>query len=298
MRKDRIDAAGAAMLVGFCFLFALNQVAIKVSNGGFQPVFGAALRSAVAILCILAYMRLRGRPVGVEPGTLRAGLLIGALFSAEFVLLFMALDLTTVSRTSVIFYTMPIWLALAAHFLLPGDRLTPRRLSGLVLAFAGMAWALLDRGMAGGAVPSLAGDLCALGAALAWAGIALCARGTAMARVGPEKQLLWQVAVSVPVLALAAPFFGPFLREPAAIHVAALLFQAVVVVTFGFIAWLWTLARYPASSVAAFSFLTPVVGVALGHALLDEPVAPALVGALVLVAAGLVLVNGGRARRT
>ena len=75
-RSDRIDAFGATALVGFAVLFALNQVSIKITNGGFQPVFLAALRSALAIPCILAVIRLRGlspRPAPACPpwGTAR-----------------------------------------------------------------------------------------------------------------------------------------------------------------------------------------------------------------------------------
>ncbi len=294
-RKDHIDAFGASALIGFALLFAVNQVVIKVTNGGFQPVFLAALRSAIAIFCILAWMRLRGIPLAIAPGTIPAGLLIGALFSAEFVFLFLALDLTSVARSSVIFYSMPVWLAVGAHFLLPGDAMTRRKAAGLALAVAGVAWAILDRGAGGQA--SLAGDLCALAAAASWAGIALCARGTAMARVKPEIQLLWQVGVSIPALFAASVFFGPFLRDPGWLHIWGLLFQAVMVVTLGFIGWLWLLSRYPASGVASFSFLTPVFGVALGWALLGEEISLSIIGALVLVAAGIVLINRPGSRK-
>ena len=289
-RKDRIDAFGASALVGFAFLFAVNQVVIKITNGGFQPVFLAALRSALAVVCVLAWMRWRGIPLRIEPGTAGAGLAIGTVFSLEFVGLFMALDLTTVARSAVIFYSMPLWLALGAHLWLPGERLTPPKVAGLALAFAGVAWAIQDREGAGGQA-SLAGDLFALMGALGWAGIALIARCTSMARVRPEVQLLWQVAVSVPVLLLLATFFGPFLRDPGPVHVAGLLFQVVAVVTFGFIGWLWLLQNYPAAQVGSFSFLTPVLGVALGWAVLGEEVSVSILGALVLVAAGIVLIN-------
>ena len=40
---------------------------------------------------------------------------MGMLFAGEFMFLFTALDLTTVARASVIFYTMPLWLALIGH---------------------------------------------------------------------------------------------------------------------------------------------------------------------------------------
>jgi drug/metabolite transporter (DMT)-like permease len=52
----------------------------------------------------------------------RAGVLIGGAFGAEFFFLFVALDQTTLVRASVLFYAMPLWLAVAAHFLFPGER--------------------------------------------------------------------------------------------------------------------------------------------------------------------------------
>ena len=41
-----------------------------------------------------------------------------------FLFLFLALDLTAVSRASVIFYSMPVWFAIMAHFGLPSERIT------------------------------------------------------------------------------------------------------------------------------------------------------------------------------
>ena len=289
-RKDRIDAVGAAGLIAAALLFAVNQVSIKLMNEGFQPVFLAGLRSVLAIACIWGWMRLRGHPLRFSAGSIPAGVLMGVMFAAEFLFLFLALDLTTVVRSAIIFYSMPVWLALMAHFGLPGERITRSKAVGLAVAFAGTAWAILDRGDAAGTA-SLAGDLCALAGALGWAGTAFMARGSAMVRERPEMQLFWMVLVSGPLLLALAPAFGPLIRDLQPIHFAGLFFQVVVVVTGGFIFWLWLLSIYPASGVASFSFLTPVFGVTLGWLWLDEPVGPSTLGAGALVAAGIVLIN-------
>jgi drug/metabolite transporter (DMT)-like permease len=289
-QKTRIDAFGAISLTGFALLLAFNQVVIKVVNDGLQPVFFAGLRSLGGALVIFAWMWARGLSTRIKPGTVGPGLLIGAVFAVEFICLFKALDLTSVTRTSVIFYTMPMWLALAAHFLIPGDRLTVQKSAGLILAFAGVVIALTLRG-AGEGETSLLGDALALVAAIMWAAIALCARATALKEVRPEMQLLWQLTVSAPLLLGAAVFFGPLLRDPSLLHWAGLGFQIVFIVSAGFLFWLWLLSIYPASSVAAFSFLSPVFGVALGWLLLDEVVGPGIIVSLVLVCAGLILIN-------
>lgn len=288
-RKDNIDALGAASLVAFSAVLGFNQVVIKIVNSGVQPVFSAGLRSLGAVVLIFLWMRFRGQRPRFDRAALPSGLLCGALFATEFVLLFLALDLTSVARTSVIFYSMPVWLALMAHLAIPGERISARKSLGLALAFGGVAWALLDRD--GNGEVSLAGDLMALVAAVAWAGIALVARVTAFSRVEPTMQIFWQVAVSAPILLAAALFFGPFLRDLQPIHVAGMGFQIVVVATAGYLFWFWLLKLYPASGVASFSFLSPVFGVVFGWLILGEQVGLSLLGALVLVAVGLVLVN-------
>lgn len=289
-QKDRIDAFGATALTGFALLLAFNQVVVKVVNEGLQPVFFAALRSMGAALYIYMWMRFRGLEISIQPGTLLPGLLIGSLFAVEFLLLFLALDLTTVTRTSVIFYTMPVWLALGAHVLIPGERITATKGAGLALAFAGVVIAIVLRGGDAGEA-SLLGDLLALGGAFAWAGIALCARATSLRTVRPEVQLLWQLSISAPILLGLSFFFGPLLRDPQVIHWAGLGFQILIVASAGFLLWLWLLSIYPAATVAAFSFLTPVFGVSLGWLLLDERLSWPIALALVLVVAGLMLIN-------
>ncbi|MEO0989608.1 MAG: DMT family transporter [Pseudomonadota bacterium] len=292
-RKDRIDTFGAVALTAFAAFLAFNQVVIKVVNDGLQPVFSAGLRSVLAFGIMVTLTVLLKRGNWPTRTTLGPGLLIGLLFSVEFLCLYLALDLTTVSRTAVIFYSMPVWMAVMAHFLLPGDRMTGPKAVGLALAMAGVAWAIFDRSDSGpdSGVASLTGDLLALGSAISWAGIALVAKGSALRTATPMTQLCWQLGVSGILLMAAAPFFGPFIREFTALTAWGLAFHVVVVASAGFLFWLWLLSIYPASGVASFSFLSPIFGVFLGWAMLGEKVGPGTLMALVLVSVGLVLIN-------
>ena len=289
-QKDRLDAFGVVSLIGFSALLGFNQVVIKVVNEGLQPVYFAGLRSAGSIFCVALWMWVRGIVLRPSPGTIPAGIAIGTFFAAEFLMLFIALDLTTVTRVSVIFYTMPIWMALGAHLLIPGQRLTPMKTAGLLVAFAGVTLAILTRNQQDTGA-SLTGDLLALAASVCWAAVGLLAKGSALAGEPPERQLLWQVAVSAPILLIAAPLFGPLIRDLQPLHLWGLAFQIVVLVSAGFAFWFWLLSVYPAAQVAAFGFLGPIFGVAFGWAILNEPVGPAILAALALVAFGLWLMN-------
>jgi drug/metabolite transporter (DMT)-like permease len=287
-RKTQIDTFGALALIAFALNLAFNQVVIKVTNGGFNPVFAAGLRSLGAIVILTIWMKARGVSFSFPRPTWGWAVVSGLLFTFEFTCLFIALDTTTVSRASVIFYSMPVWLTIAVNFLLPDERLTKLKIIGLTLAMAGVAVALSER--SGGHV-SWMGDLLALAAALCWAGIALLVRVTPLEKVPPAQQLMCQVAISGPILVLIAPLFGPLIRDVQMIHLAGLGFQIIAVASLGFLAWFWLMSVYPASTVASFSFLSPVFSVILGWLLLSEEVALSVWAALILVALGIYLIN-------
>jgi drug/metabolite transporter (DMT)-like permease len=101
--------------------------------------------------------------------------------------------------------------------------------------------------------------------------------------------------VSAPMLALAAELFGERVTaQPSAIAIGSLLYQTFWVAGFTFLAWFALVQRYSASRLSAFTFLTPLFGVAAGYIVLSEPLTPAFAAAVALVIAGLVLVNRPR----
>ena len=287
-KRSNIDMFGVVALTGFALLLAFNQVVIKVTNAGLQPAFFAGVRSIGAMFCVWLWLKYRGIPLHFPNRALQFGILTGCVFAIEFLALFIALDLTTVARSGIIFYSMPLWMAVIAHFATPDDRVNPVKALGLILALAGVVLAFSDRQ---GGEASIWGDLAALVAAIGWASTAMLAKASPLRHARPEVQLWIQVAVSGPILILAAPLFGDVIRDIQPIHLWGLAFQIVVVVSAGFIFWLWLLSIYPASGVASFSFLSPVFSVVLGWWLLGEEVGATILGALVLVALGILLIN-------
>ena len=290
MPKSRFDAPGLAVMLAIQGLLAFSQIVVKLAASGFSPLFFAGARSALAVVFVLAWLIWRGKPFGNWRAELGPGLLIGLSFSVEFIGVFIALDRTSVGHASLLFYSMPLWFAGLAHWLLPGNRMTTGKALGLILAFVGCGVAILSRDTPGSGV-TLTGDLFAVLGALGWTATAFIARGTSLVRVDPGVQLLWMLAVSAPVLLIAAPFMEPLLRDPQPIDWFWLLFQAVVVSTGGYIVWLWLLAEYPAAVVASFSFLTPVMAILMGHFIFGELLSPSLIAAAALVSCGIVLIN-------
>jgi drug/metabolite transporter (DMT)-like permease len=287
-RKDKIDSLGATALISFSAMLGLNQVMIKIVNEGLQPVFQAGMRSVFAFIIVFTYAFFKGNKISISDGSLKPGIITGIFFGLEFVLLFVALDYTSVGRASIMFYSMPVWLTIAAHFLIPNEEITFMRIIGLFCAFAGVIWALSDNSGEGYA---LLGDImCVIGSIL-WAGIVLFARLSNLRKSTPEMQLIYQLAVSPFILIPVAFFFGPFIRELETLHLILFGFQVIGVVSVGFVLWFWVLSIYPASDMASFSFLAPVFGVIFGWLILDENIGLTILGSLFLVSLGIILIN-------
>lgn len=290
-RGGALDRAASVALLVICATWGLNQVAVKLANAGIAPASQAAIRSIASAALVLVWARLRGVPLLARDGTLGYGLAVGALFAVEFLLLYIGLSFTTASRGVVFLYTAPFVVAIGAHLFVPGDRLTPAKAVGLVAAFGGLVLAFWD----GLRLPSrreLGGDLLCLAAAVLWGATTVMVKASPLARAPAEKTLLYQLGVSALVLPLAAALLDePWVFRPTPLVLAALAYQIVVVASASYVAWFWLVTRYPASRLAAFSFLTPVFGVLFGWVLLGEPVGPALVGSVGMLAAGIYLVN-------
>ena len=289
-RRHSVDLAAAAIMVGLTFSWGVNGVAAKVSYAGFDPVFISIVRSLIGGAFVVTWCRWRGIPLLTADGTLAAGALAGLLFGVEFLLLYIGLDHTTVARSTLLVNTMPFWVLVGGHFLL-GEHMTMRKLTGLVLAFAGLVAVFSDKLNAGGA-DTLFGDLLSLTAGLAWALTNIVIkRSKQLTNTSAEKLLLYQLAGAACVGAVALPFAGPLIREVSALPVLSLLFQSIYIVAFTYVLWFWLLRRYPASGLASFTFLTPAFGVLCGGILLGEHLSLRIFLALGLIAAGLIIVN-------
>jgi len=289
-RKDHIDTVAASTLVGFNVLLGLNQALVKLVNGAFSPLFQSGLRSACAFFVVLVWATVARRRLSVRDGSLPYGLFAGYLFAVEFALLFYAVEFTSVARVSLLFYSMPFMTALAAHFLFREDRLTVPRTIGLSLALGGIALVLGDAGSQPNECAWI-GDLLALGAAMAWSGIALFTRGSRLIESSQEQVMLYHTSVSAVLLIPLALVIGVPIRDPTPELLGIFAFQVVVVASAGFLVWSWILRIYPVGRMTSFSLLSPVFGVLFGWLIFSDPLSWRFAVALAAVGVGLVLIN-------
>jgi drug/metabolite transporter (DMT)-like permease len=286
-----LDALAACAVVVLCLSWGINQVAIKFAIHDIPPFIQGAVRSLGATLIVALWCKLRGLPLFARDGTLVPGLAAGVLFGLEFLCIYQGLAFTTATRAVLFIYLAPFFVVLGARIFLPADRFSLSQWLGLLLSFAGMIVAF------GLPTPALdprqtLGDILTVAAALFWAATTLTIKASALNRISAEKVMLYQLVVSAPMLAIAAVFAGERLGHlPPAPALWALAYQTVWVVSVTFVVWFALIKHYSANRLSAFSFLTPLFGVAGGHFLLGEPLTQAFAAAVALVAGGLILVN-------
>ncbi len=292
--SDAITLSGAALLVFVCLMWGGNAVAIKFSNVGMPPLLAATVRSIVAAAAVWLYARAKGHVVALPSGQHVRGMILGLLFGLDFLFLYWGLAYTNASRSVIFLYTHPFWVALGAHFFIKGDRLTALKWAGLLLAFGGMV-AVVSAGSQD--LPPLywLGDLMVAAAALFWALTTLYIKKTSQRPGGAlshYQMLFAQLAYSIPVLALGVALFEwgrPVHFTP--VIWAALFYQCLVVAFFSYLLWFWMINRFKVSGLTAFTFLTPLFGVIMGAVILGEEVAPLVWLGIVLVGAGIYMVN-------
>jgi drug/metabolite transporter (DMT)-like permease len=287
--KGPLDLLAITLTVVLCLSWGLNQVAVKLALPDVPPVMQVTIRAAGATLLLAIWMWARGVKFDFRDGTLKPGLLIGLLFTVEYILIYQGLLYTSASRSVVYLYTAPIFVVIASRWFLPGESFTRLQWIGIVLSFSGIALAFGESSPL--AKPEQAiGNLMMVLAAIGAAGTTLVAKASSLARASYEKTLFYQLAMAVPVSAVCVFLLGESMTSmPSNLSIASLIFQTAWVAFITFLIWFGLIQRYSANRLAALTFLTPLFGVAAGYLILDEPLSAGFLIAVVMVTAGTVL---------
>ncbi|MBF8163444.1 EamA family transporter [Pseudomonas mendocina] len=270
-------------------VWGLNFVVIKVGLEGMPPMLMGALRFMLAAFPAILLVR---RPQVPLRWLLAYGMTISV---GQFAFLFYAMHvgmpagLASLVLQSQAFFT----LFFAALFL--GERLRGSNLFGLLVAACGLALIGLQSGQA----MALAGFVLTIAAASMWALGNVVTRK--LGKVNLLGLVVWGSLIPpLPFLALSLWLEGPALigaslRGIGLQSLAVLAYLAFGATLLGYGLWSRLLSRYPASQVAPFSLLVPVVGISSSALLLGERLGSLQVVGAILVMAGLLLnVWGGR----
>jgi len=273
-----------------CFIWGSTWLAIKVGLGSLPPITFAGIRFAIASCLLASYMVAKRIEVPKDAGTWRVMLFLSLTqIAVPYALTFWGEQYMTAGLTSLLFATLPFFVVVFAHFMIPGERLTPRKVLALLVCFVGVTIIFSKELMF--SLNSLWGGI----AVIVSAGCAGCANVVGKkysAFINSTVNLVVQMSVGA-ILLIAV---GLVLEHGTQMNfnytsVFAILYLAIVGSAFGFAALYWLFGRMEVTRTSLFTFITPIVAVLLGWLILGERIDlnVALGGCLILV--GVVLVN-------
>jgi len=290
MRNEKLNTRAALINLLTAILWGGNSVSIKLALAGIPPSALAGIRFLLGGLVVFIWTKTLGLDLRLNRQEKKgiAGLVL--IFLSQIYLLNAGTVHTLASRSTIFISAYPFFTALFAHFFIPGDRISPTKITGMALAFIGVA-VIFGESLALNNWQYLLGDAMVLTSAML-----LGARQIYLKRLTqnmhPGKVLLWQAAPSLPLFFLISFLF----ESHAGFHInariaASVLYQGLVVAGFCFILLTSLLRRYAASRLAVFGFITPLIGVIVSNLLLGDPISPTVLISLALVGIGITIVN-------
>ena len=289
LSNQDIPLSAALFTVFLCTLFGANAVAIKYSLSGLGPFSAAGIRFSIAAAAIYFWARFTGRPFALRKGQASQLLIISVVFTLQLGLLYLGLGKTSASRGTLMVNLQPFFLLILAHWFIPGDQITKKKILGLMMGAAGMI--LVFSGKKGVTADIQIGDLMVLTNAFLWA-INTVYTKRIIHLFSPFQIVFYPMLFCIPFFLFAGYVFDTnMIMHLDGKVLCALLYQSLVTAAFGFVAWNTMLLKYGAVALHSFIFIMPIAGVLLGGLVLGELITWDLLLALALIVSGIVIVN-------
>ena len=264
-------------------IWGMNWVVMKTANTFFPPITFVAYRflfGALVLLSVWFWLHLPLPKKKYWPWIFLTGILQMGLNNIAAQTSMITLG---AGMVSVLNYSMPVFAAVMAHFLL-GERLNWRKGAGIVLAIAGMA-VLMDV-HAGGDVTAICIGLLS---AVFW-GLASIFVKLKLADVNPISLTTWQM-VCASLSLLAYPAIVPQGEVVwNAESVLCLIYNGVLASALAFFLWSWILQHIEVSKASVAVLAVPVVGVVGGILCLGEPMTLHIFFGMLMIMAGIYIV--------
>ncbi len=288
-QNQEMSFLAVLLTAGLCTLFGANAVAIKISLTGLGVFTTAGLRFSIAAVAIFLWARITGRSFNIKKGQMRQLLIITLVFIVQLSLFYLGLSKSNASRGTLLVNLQPFFTLFLAHYFIPGDRMTFRKVLGILMGFAGVVFVFLER--KGVATDFHAGDLLILAAAFLWSCSAVYTKRIIHAFV-PFHLVFYPMMFSAPFFIIEGFLWdNQMIFGVNAIVFYALLYQGLITASLCFVVWISLLQKYGAVSMHSFIFIMPVAGVLLGGLVLGEPITAKILIALLLIVSGILVVH-------
>lgn len=277
-----------SVLWGGSFFFS------KVALAELPPFTVVLGRVSIAAAALYVYLRVTGRVIPMSGEAWRAFFAMGLLNNLiPFSLIFWGQTAIASGLASIINATTPIFSIVVAHLLTCDEKMTPQKITGILLGVLGVVVLMSGNAFAGNGAPLWALLAC-LGAALSYGFAGTFGRRFRRMGIAPAAVAFGQTTTStlmiLPVVALTdAPWHLP---APHLATIGALLALALISTAFAYIIYFHLLSVGGATNSSLVTLLIPVSAILLGSVVLGERLSASHFLGMALIALGLLSIDG------
>lgn len=287
-RRDWSLIAALAVLWGSAFIL------IEIGLRYVPPNTLVFARMALAVPPLLLLMQLRGVKLPTDAKSWTMLSVLGTLnVVLPYILFYWGMTQISTGLASILNATTPLWGVVTAHFLTPDEKATPARIIGVLFGVAGIA-VMIGVDALSGMTSGLLAQIACLTATLCYAFGSIYGRKFGASGMAPLSiatgQVLTSAIIMLPIALISdTPWTLPL---PGASFWLATGAIAVFSTSLAYYLYFQLLESAGASNSLLVTFLIPIVAVLLGAAFLGERFSVNQVAGVVLIAVGLVLLDG------
>lgn len=286
--RDWAILGALALIWGAAFFF------IGVAVRHVPPFTYVLLRLTIAAAAMWTMLAWRRQSLGLPREAWGAIVLLALLNNAlPFTLFGWAQTHIASGLASILNATTPIWGVIVAHLFTADEKITPRKLAGVLIGFAGVA-VMIGPGLTDSLGGGVLAELACIVAALAYALAGVWARRFKAMGVSPFSVTTGQLTVGAAMM-LPVALIGdrPWTMEwPPLEAWAAITALAIVCTAFGYVLYFRLIDRAGATNALLVTLLVPPTAILLGVLFLGEVIAPHDFAGLALIALGLAAIDG------
>ena len=287
-RRDWATLLALAAIWGGAFFF------ISVAVSEVAPLTYVWVRLSIAAVALWLYLWWRGTSVGL-PRKVWGAIIVLTLFNNVIPFILFGWGQTQIASglAAILNATTPIWGVLVAHLFTRDEKMTPRKIAGVLIGFAGVA-VLVGPALLGSLGNNVLAQLACITASLCYALAGVWARRFKAMQLSPLSVSTGQLtAGAVIMLPVALLVDRPWLAAaPSLGAIAAIVALALVCTSFAYILYFRLIDSSGATNALLVTLLVPPVAILLGALFLSEVIHPRDIAGMALIALGLAAIDG------
>jgi len=291
MTRDRALAYTAFVIV--CVVWGTTYLAIRIAVRTIPPMLLTGARFVVAGMLLFALARLRGESVPRARSVVRELLIVGLLMVGigNFAVVWSEQWVPS-GIAALLVATAPFWAVLLERMRKDGERLDMRRVSGMLIGFVGVVL-LVTPGGAGRVFDAhfVAGALAVQIGSAAWQ------YGTVRAKhnlhdVPPLMSSSFQMLAGGIGIGIAGFATGELRRLTfTAEGIGALAYLTIFGSVLAYTSYVYAVRTIRVTTLSLYAYVNPLVAVILGWLILNEQLTPVSIVAMLIILAGVALVQ-------